>query len=838
MRKRCNFRPIRGSGFLFLLGLCFVLLTSGCGSDSYDQPLTANNNSAVSGAATNVLIEPATLMAWMDQGLVNSESSFNAKVIVLDYGSYSGNNDVDPPRISGACRVNNTELASRRVEGVAEAFPLVASGAQMDAALQRLGIDGDTTIVFTTAGSMYFPTRAYWMFRYWGFPKEKLKLLNGGNAAFAAQFPGLMTKVSPTPNASDFSVKDLAAELQSDLRMSIGEMISLLKTFDSASDVILDARGPNNYAGLASSPGYVTGKVDFTVYDGHPAGGQYLAWKDLFDADNKFLSAADIKALFAAKGWSTNKMTTVYCLSGYSATPLFFAVDAILGGPVRLYDGSWSQWGQYSSNGAALGELPAGSAWSTDQFLAVDEGYRYNIDYLNGKTVSGIYPIETLQLDDAAIAAQPSPFSGNDNTSASDVVQSQVEAADAAYVGNATPLVFPAQVATATPDVLIDETVLQGWDTAGLINAPFGAERVVLLDVTDVSTYIKGHIDGAQLWDITKHSEIRVEGPAPAVNLVPSGATMDQLIQEHGIDENTTIVITSSKAATYYASRAYFLFRYYGFPKERIKVLNGYNGGWSGSISLVSPSVTPSTLSVQDIANIQLNTRASLAEMMDAVRDGRGTAIDVRGNKSGAGSTSGVYSDVANDYVVFEGTPAGGTSYVWKNFSLNYAAGDFTFKDATTIANEMLAAGIDTSSFSSDGSYSDPVYSYCKTGYVASVGFFVLDGILGVDVMAYDGSWSQWGKMSADASKGGELPVGSAWATDTVDYMSVINYNADATRLKTIESLNPDSTLLDYLPGDPETDQVEEADTEYKIPQTDTPSTPLPPAYVDSGVGC
>ncbi len=797
-------------GTLFLLVISATLLVWGCGGgggSSYDTP-TETDNAPTGGSATSVLIEPATLKSWMDDGLVGNETGYGEKVVILDFRSTGAE------RINGACRVEGADLTLTRFEGVADAAPLVATGAMMDAVIQRLGIDENTTIVFTTDGSPYMATRAYWTFRYWGFPKSHLKLLNGGNNAFAAAYPSLMNQNVPSPTPSTYSVRNLAG-LNDDLRASVGEIIEIIKTLpDSTTNIVFDARGDAYYLGTKATSGLLGG--DVVVVDGHPEGGQYLSQGELFTS-GKFKTADEIQALFAAKGWDASKKATVYCTSGYSATPLFFALDAILDADVQLFDGSWSQLGKYSNNSAAGGELPVNSPWAIDMYLNGDT-YTYNKDVYPGPLT-----IETLNIA-AAVEPQTSPFTGDVSTDDSDVVQSQVEAADGAYADGSGTTIIAAPVATATSGVLIDYATLQGWMDSNLVNAASG-EKVVILDVTTADAYAAAHIPGAQLWNVSGQAITRTEGPAPAVNMVLDGASMDARIQAAGIDANTTVVITSSASATYYPSRAYFLFRYWGFPKERIKVLNGYNAAWpQPELTTEVPTITASTLSVADLnSGAQLDTRVSLAELMDAVRDGRGMAIDFRGDKSAIGSTAGVFSDVAGDYVVFEGTLQGGLAYSWQNFNVDYANGDFRFKSATEIEDALQALGSMTPSM--DGTYSNPIYSYCRTGYIASVGFFVLDGILGVDVMTYDGSWSQWGKMSADASKGGELAAGtvdySAWATDSTTYMSVINYNAD--RMKQIEPLNPDSSALSLTPAT--ANQVEDADYEYQTTPASDPGS-------------
>jgi len=826
------------------VSLSAALVIGGCGSggggnDSYDTP--ADTSSAVvDGAASSVLVDSDTLASWINNGQVAAGASFDKKVVILDYGVYDLENPANgPARIKGACRVHNNDLRSRRVEGVAEAFPMVATGEQIDSVIQRLGIDADTTIVFTTDSwipewtddefSMYFATRAYWMFRYWGFPQENLKLLNGGNDAFAADHPELMTMDVPTPEASDFSVGDLDAELQGDLRLSIGDMLGLVGDLDSDTDVVLDAR-PGPYAGAGSSPAYTSSKGDFVVYDGHPEGGQTLSWVSLFvdpaNGDYRFKTKADIEALFAVKGWSMDKMTTVYCTSGYSATPLFFAVDTILGGKVRLYDGSWTQFGMYSDVGSAKGELPVGSAWSSDQYLDLDGGYRYNIDYLKSTPL----PVETLVID---AAAQAAPFSG-DVDGITDINASQMEIADLAAAPSHVTVMQAAGV-TATPEVLISAAKLKEWQDAGLVNKTTG-ERVVILDASMASSFADSHIPGARWLDIgNENGMTRLDGVVQTKNMLLTAANMDALLANHGIDEDTTVVITTSEMAdNYFPNRVYTNLRYWGFPKERIKVLNGYNHAYATMLTdAAAPAAGASSVTVADLAGVQLNLRATLSEVLDAARDDRGTAIDFRGNGTATGTTPGLNSDDGT-FVVFEGKLLNGAFYGRGN-AVN---ADGTFKTAAAIKSEMAAAGIDVDGFT----LAAPAITYCTSGYAASTGFLIMDGILNVPAMIYDGSWSQMGQMSDNTVKGGLLVTAdddfSAWAADNDTYMSIINYNADHTN--GIESLNADADLLNLFPSDDAANQIENTDEAYKESSATVEAPTAPPSAGDGGYsgGC
>ena len=180
-----------------------------------------------------------------------------------------------------------------------------------------------------------------------------------------------------------------------------------------------------------------------------------------------------------------------------------------------------------------------------------------------------------------------------------------------AYV--APQLTVTAPLAGHTQNVLIDAAILKGWMDQGLVNKAFGSERVVLLSVSDATNYGAGHIPEAQLWSTSEQVMNRVEGPVESVNMVLTGAAMDEMLQKHAIDGNTTVVLTAHTGqSTFQVGRAYFLLRYWGFPKERIKVLDGFDSAWTGAghaLSTVVPAISRSTFSVCNLPQFRDDLR-------------------------------------------------------------------------------------------------------------------------------------------------------------------------------------------------------------------------------------
>lgn len=406
----------------------------------------------------------------------------------------------------------------------------------------------------------------------------------------------------------------------------------------------------------------------------------------------------------------------------------------------------------------------------------------------------------------------------------------------------------PAQVATRTATALIDAATLKGWIDAGLVNSKNG-EKVVILDITGARDYYdRGHIPGAIYVDPAEIVQTRIEGVASSSAMVPDGSKMDKLIQRCGIDNNTTVVFTASSFdPVYNMTRAYATFRYWGFPRERIKVLDGWDNGWKTMYAMTSaiPAIASSKYGVAQHGKNRVKTelRASLGEIIAIVRNHdatKHTIIDTRSfADSGAyagtpGTSLGVFSPnagtpaVTADYTVFEGHMKHAKALVYTSlFNKGNANRFFPVDDGTlnSLKNKFAAVGMDATK---------TAYVYCRTGYIASSEFFVLDGILGWNAVWYDGSWSQWGQMSASTANGGKLPATAVWATDVPELSELVVYNfgktvsisgySDTLTLNHIEELpvDPISTRLFTTTDDPRANQIEKEDAAYKSPASDS----------------
>ncbi len=425
-------------------------------------------------------------------------------------------------------------------------------------------------------------------------------------------------------------------------------------------------------------------------------------------------------------------------------------------------------------------------------------------------------------------------------------------------------------VTTKTATALIEADTLKGWVDAGLVNKALGSyDRVVILDVSADKTddkgtvdtaddvkyndYVKkGHIPGAQLISAGSNAfkAERAEGPLDKTGeMVCTGETIDALIQNSGIDGNTTIVLTSNHLNTTGAinvARAYTTFRYWGFPKNRIKVLNGGNDAWPvDELTNIVPTIKKSTYGVAQNGTTNINTdvRVSLSEMIGYVNGiaagnaDKVTIIDtVRGttatvNAKVSGPTEDLIitnADAAlKKFTPFDGAIKGSYSY----HATRMLTSGMYFKDAAQIRADLVAAfgtaGTEESKLGEAGLDGTKTFiSLCRAGNYASIGYFILDGIAyynsTVDVKWYDGSLGQWNLMassdhtavnsltSVTESAGGKLAVGSIWDT----HLLMDNLTWNITRGKTI--IDYASRVYVVEPTYEEGNQIENTDKAYR----------------------
>jgi len=416
--KFCSVRKFYS--FILLATLTALLsLTAACGSGgSVDTSFEANPPaySWWEGYNTNEqgLVDAAVVAAWIDNDFKTESGS---PVVVFDtmtdftgtanriYGSISKD-------VIGDFNINET-----RAEGPIDPTLLghnssssnSIKGARVDAIIQDLGLTHDTVLVLAgNGGSQWAVWRFYWELVYWGFDKSKIKVLDGGVAALAAEDASLVDTTWPgyDPNDSTFSVRDLPKMKQS-ARVSMKQVIDAVK---GGNVVIFSQSTADTGRIVATENSFFLGASQTNV-------------NGLFnDADTlKATIIANMNASWAADGltktvstWEEvtallkGKKVIVHCVSGSSASALYMAFTEVLGIDVALYDGSRNQWYSYRA-GAADSVDPAEVA-----FQAVLGEYNTTLYSIPANTVGLSDLIGSYDTDPRIVVKHPYTGTGNE----------------------------------------------------------------------------------------------------------------------------------------------------------------------------------------------------------------------------------------------------------------------------------------------------------------------------------------------------------------------------------------------------------------------------------------
>ncbi|MEP6918440.1 MAG: sulfurtransferase [Acidobacteriota bacterium] len=202
--------------------------------------------------------------------------------------------------------------------------PLKAFMWMIEHVLALHGVDGSTPIVVYDEQSGVRAARAFWFLEYFGHPS--VRILDGGfNAWIAAGLP--VTREAAAPPVSEWTGarQEHTIATWKHVRGALG----------SADAVILDTRTDGEYTGAAVRArrgGAVPGAV-------------HIEWLRNLTPDGTFKPAAELRQMYQDAGVTPDREVITYCQGGYRAAHSYLALR-LLGYPrIRLYVGSWKEWG-------------------------------------------------------------------------------------------------------------------------------------------------------------------------------------------------------------------------------------------------------------------------------------------------------------------------------------------------------------------------------------------------------------------------------------------------------------------------------------------------------------
>lgn len=193
-------------------------------------------------------------------------------------------------------------------------------------AMRELGVSSDKHLVVYDEGNLFSAPRAWWMLKQFGV--DRVSILAGGLQAWkAAELPLEQGEVSLPEGVFD-------ASFDPDVVLRLTDV--LLISHEGGAQLV-DARPANRFKGEVDEPRP-------GLHRGHIPGSLNVPWNALTE-NGELKSAEALKAIFEQQGVDLNKPVVTSCGSGVTAVVVILALNSLGVNDVRLYDGSWSEWG-------------------------------------------------------------------------------------------------------------------------------------------------------------------------------------------------------------------------------------------------------------------------------------------------------------------------------------------------------------------------------------------------------------------------------------------------------------------------------------------------------------
>ena len=207
--------------------------------------------------------------------------------------------------------------------------------AAMEVLLTRTGIEPGSTVVCYG----YAPALAFWLMKLYRYADVRVLDCSRG-AWMDAGRPWTTDTPSPSGPTTPYPLPTPDVRVRADyatVRTAIGQ----------PSTAIVDVRSLAEYQGDRFWP---SGAPEPSGRAGHVPSAVHLPIDDVFDDRGRFRPVDELRRQFAPIAASPASDVITYCAIGGRAATAWFVLTYLLGHRnVRVYDGSWAEWGHKSA---------------------------------------------------------------------------------------------------------------------------------------------------------------------------------------------------------------------------------------------------------------------------------------------------------------------------------------------------------------------------------------------------------------------------------------------------------------------------------------------------------
>lgn len=193
----------------------------------------------------------------------------------------------------------------------------------------RSGIGPASTLVLYG----YAPALGYWLLKIYGH--AEVRILNCSRDAWHAEGHPSSTSTVPV-EAAPYAVKERN-------QLLFADMEAVRQAIGRPGTTILDVRSEPEYAGERFWP---SGGMEPGGRAGHIPTAVHRPFSDLYDQKGAFRPVDELRQAMAATELEGEDELITYCTVGGRAATAWYVLTEILGRDrVRVYDGSWAEWG-------------------------------------------------------------------------------------------------------------------------------------------------------------------------------------------------------------------------------------------------------------------------------------------------------------------------------------------------------------------------------------------------------------------------------------------------------------------------------------------------------------
>ena len=208
-------------------------------------------------------------------------------------------------------------------------YRLVGPDALQDL-VTRSGIDGDSTVVFYG----YAPAMGMWLLSL--YAHRDVRILDCSRDKWKSSGGRCSTEATQPPLGT-FTLGEEDRSLRAD-------RAAVLSAIGRPGTTLVDVRSPEEYRGERFWP---SGAMDPDGRAGHVPGAIHQPLGALYNEDGSLRSPAELLHEFGGSITESDDELITYCTIGGRAATAWFVLAHLIGRDrVRVYDGSWAEWGR------------------------------------------------------------------------------------------------------------------------------------------------------------------------------------------------------------------------------------------------------------------------------------------------------------------------------------------------------------------------------------------------------------------------------------------------------------------------------------------------------------